>query len=214
MHRVEEYLCIGPWTTFEKAGSKLSMEAENEIREIEETNSNPRESVQNISNAKPKLKTVTTKVPEVEIRLYRRGKGPIDVFKSSLGGWDQDQLEVRDILEKYGFKSIYAFNPSLGRGAPIRFARNGRSLLGYRDGSVIHVDGEPTESLIKPVTKILLGVAVITLLITMVLKEPPEWIKKSNIFGGSFPPWILACAVVVFTRMRKRTGDFLKKRGW
>ncbi|WCJ44014.1 hypothetical protein M5689_024711 [Euphorbia peplus] len=181
------------------------MEAEMEIKEIEETNSSPGE---------PLLKTVKTKVPEVEIRLYRRGKGPIDVFKSSLGGWEQDQLEVGDILDKYAFKSIFAFNPTVGRGAPIRFSRNGRSLLSYRDGSVIHVDGEPKDSLIKPVTKIVLGVAVITVLIAMVLKEPPEWIKKSNIFGGSFPPWILACAVIVFTRMRKRTGDFLTKRGW
>ncbi|KAF2297498.1 hypothetical protein GH714_024408 [Hevea brasiliensis] len=85
-----------------------------------------------------------TKVPEVEIHLYRQGKGPIDVFKSSLGGWDQDLLEVRDILDKYGFKSVYAFNPDSGRAAPIRFnGRNGRSILGYRDGSVICIDGEP-----------------------------------------------------------------------
>lgn len=70
------------------------------------------------------------------------------------------------------------------------------------------------DSLIKPVTKTVLGVAVITLLITLAVKERPEWFKSSNLFGGSFPPWILACAVIVFTRMRKRTGDFLKKRGW
>lgn len=70
------------------------------------------------------------------------------------------------------------------------------------------------DSMIKPVTKILFGVAVITLFITMAVKDPPEWIKKSNFFGGSFSPWILACAVIVFTRMRKRTSDFLKKQGW
>lgn len=87
---------------------------------------------------------VRTKVPEVEIRLYRQGKGPIEVFKSTLGGWDQDQLEVRDILDKYGFKSIYAFNPQTGRGVPIRFnPRNGRSMLSYRDGGAVHIDGEP-----------------------------------------------------------------------
>ncbi|RXH79835.1 hypothetical protein DVH24_040982 [Malus domestica] len=32
--------------------------------------------------------------PEVEVCLYRQGKGPIDVFKSGLGGWDQNQLGV------------------------------------------------------------------------------------------------------------------------
>ena len=85
--------------------------------------------------------------PQVEISLYRRGRGPIAVFKSSLGGYEQDQLEVVDILDKYGFKSIYAFNSITGRGVPIRFnPKNGRSLLPYSDGAVISVDGEPKVS--------------------------------------------------------------------
>lgn len=154
-----------------------------------------------------------TKVPEVEVHLFRRGQGPIDVFKSSLGGWDQDQLEVIDILEKYGFKSIYAYNSRSGRGVPIRFnPKNGRSLLPYTDGSVIFIDGEPKDSFIKPITKILVGVAVITLLIVLVMKETPQWVQKFNFTGGSFPPWILACVVIFFTRMRKRTMNFLSKR--
>ncbi|KAF8025148.1 hypothetical protein BT93_F2100 [Corymbia citriodora subsp. variegata] len=160
-------------------------------------------------------RSVRTKVPEVEIHLYRQGKGPVEVFKASLGGWDQDQLEVRDILDKYGLKSIFAFNPGSGRGAPIRFNhRNGRSMLPYKDGAVIYVDGEPQDSLVKPITKILVGIAVTALLIALVSKENPEWLHKLNIFGGNFPPWILACVVIVFTRMRKRTKDFLKKYGW
>lgn len=114
---------------------------ETETGEIEEKHNEAKASP---SGPNPTQKTVRTKVPEVEIHLYRRGKGPIDVFKSSLGGWDQDQLEVRDILDKYGFKSIHAFNPQSGRGAPIRFnPRNGRSVLGYKDGSVAYIDGEP-----------------------------------------------------------------------
>lgn len=84
------------------------------------------------------------KVPEVEIQLYRQGRGPIAVFKSKLGGWEQDQLEVIDILDNYGLKSIYAFNTQSGRGVPIRFnPRNGRSILTYRPGAVVYVDGEP-----------------------------------------------------------------------
>lgn len=89
-------------------------------------------------------KTAAAKVPEVEIHLYKSGKGPIDVFKSNLGGYEQDQLEVRSILEKYGLKSIFAFNVEKGRAVPIRFhPRNGRSVLPYRDGAVIYIDGEP-----------------------------------------------------------------------
>ncbi|XP_059631491.1 uncharacterized protein LOC132274270 [Cornus florida] len=202
------------------------MELENQTGEIEETTTTT--SIDGVSDAadestpllqkpesNPRARSVRTKVPEVEIRLFRRGEGPIDEFKSSLGGWDQDQLEVRDILDKYGFKSVFAFNPQMGRGVPIRFnPKNGRSLLPYTDGSVICIDGEPKDSMIKPITKILLGVVVITLMITFVMKEPPRWMKKINFSDGRVPPWVLACGVIVFTRLRKRTRNFLKNRGW
>ncbi|KAK7270998.1 hypothetical protein RJT34_26567 [Clitoria ternatea] len=181
------------------------------VGEIEEVGASPDDGAHKASE-----RHVRTKVPEVEIQLYQQGKGPVAVFKSALGGWEQDQLEVRDILEKHALKSIHTFNPqSRSRGVPVRFnPRNGRSLLSYRDGAVVYIDGEPKDSLVKPVTKILIGVAVITLLITIVSRDTPEWMKKLSFSGVNFPPWLLACAVIVFTRMRKRTKDFLKKRGW
>ncbi|XP_043691369.1 uncharacterized protein LOC122642036 [Telopea speciosissima] len=190
------------------------MENESEREEIEESSKIDHESSKPHKPNKPP-RTVKTKVPEVEIRLFRRGKGPIDVFKSSLGGWDQNQLEVSDILEKYSFKSIFAFNPESGRGVSIRFnPRNGRSLLPYTDGSVIFIDGEPKDSMVKPITKIAIGIALMTFLIVMLFKETPDWMKRFNLIGGTFPPWVLACAVIVFTRLRKRTRDILKRYGW
>lgn len=114
--------------------------------EIVETSADEASPLLSNSNPNPtnRTRSVRTKVPEVEVHLYRRGKGPVDVFKSCLGGWDQDQLDVREILDKYGFKSVYAFKPESGRGVPIRFnPRNGRSILTYHDGSKIYVDGEP-----------------------------------------------------------------------
>lgn len=88
---------------------------------------------------------VERKIPEVEIHLFRQGKGPVVVFKSALGGYEQDQLEVRELLDKHGLKSIFAFNHQTRlRGVPVRFhPRNGRSLLSYRDGAVVYLDGEP-----------------------------------------------------------------------
>ncbi|KAK2366700.1 hypothetical protein P8452_55200 [Trifolium repens] len=159
---------------------------------------------------------VRTKVPEVEIHLFRQGKGPVVVFKSALGGWEQDQLEIGDILEKHGLKSVYAFNhQSRVRGVPVRFnPKNGRSILTYRDGAVVYLDGEPKDSLVKPITRILVGVALITLMIVIVSRDTPEWMKKLNFSSANFPPWILACVVIVFTRMRKRTKDFLTWCGW
>ncbi|XP_022134510.1 uncharacterized protein LOC111006735 [Momordica charantia] len=187
---------------------------ESEIREIEETGSNSEQQpLLQSQNPSSDSKNVKTKVPEVEIHLYRQGKGPIDVFKSSLGGWDQDQLEIREILDKYGFKSAFAFKPEAGRGVPIRFnPRNGRSILTYRDGAEIYIDGEPKDSLIKPITRIIFGVAILTILITFLSRESQGLMKKLNI-SGNFPPWILACVVIVFTRSRKRTRDLLKKFG-
>lgn len=113
------------------------------FREIEETGSGLDGSPPS-TDPTANSKTVKTKVPEVEVHLFRGGKGPIDVFKVGLGGWEQDQLEVRDILDKYGFKSLYAFNSGAERGLAIRFnPRNGRSLLTYKDGAVVYIDGEP-----------------------------------------------------------------------
>ncbi|CAA7036037.1 unnamed protein product [Microthlaspi erraticum] len=40
-----------------------------------------------------RLRKVTETVREMEIHLYKCGKGLIDAFKSNLGGWEQDQLE-------------------------------------------------------------------------------------------------------------------------
>ncbi|XP_068649295.1 uncharacterized protein [Aristolochia californica] len=159
-------------------------------------------------------KSVKTKVPEIEVHLFRRGKGPVDVFKSTLGGWDRDQLEVLDILDNYGFKCLYAFNTQSERGVPVRFnPKNGRSLLTYTDGSVVYIDGEPKDSLVKPITKAIFSLAVLVILIAVFVRETPEWFKKS-IGGVTFPPWVLACIVIVFIRMRKRTRDFLKRYGW
>lgn len=87
--------------------------------------------------------------PEVEVQLFWRGRGPVAVFRSPLGGYTQDQLEVGDILEQHGLKSVFVFHPaSRTRGVAIRFhPRNGRSLLTYVAGSTIFLDGEPKVSL-------------------------------------------------------------------
>ncbi|XP_073110945.1 uncharacterized protein [Elaeis guineensis] len=142
--------------------------------------------------------------PWVEVHLFRRGRGPIDIFRSSLGGRDQDRLEVRSILARYRLKSVFAFKPPSERGFPIRFSPDGTSLHPYRDGTVVFIDGEPKDSLLKPVIKILIGIAVPTLLIVILIKELPETAKASRLATGLFPPWLLACMLVLFTRLRKR----------
>ncbi|KAG6408505.1 hypothetical protein SASPL_131518 [Salvia splendens] len=187
------------------------------IAEIEETEATA-PLLQKAAEPEPVLKknrSVTTSVPEAEVHIYNRGKGPIDIIKVSLGGWDQDQLEIREILDKYGFKSVYAFTPGSGRGVPIRFnPRNGRSMLTYRDGARVYIDGEPKvleDSLLKPITRIILSVAMITVIIVFAMKETPAWAKNLQSSVGPIPPWVLACVVIVFTRMQKRTKNFFQK---
>jgi hypothetical protein len=96
------------------------------------------------SDGKPGSGAAAAPAPEVEVQLFRRGR-PVTVFRSQLGGYTQDQLEVGDILEQHGLKSIFAFDPAARkRGVAIRFnPRNGRSLLTYAPGSTIFLDGEP-----------------------------------------------------------------------
>jgi len=154
--------------------------------------------------------------PQVEVQLFRRGR-PVAVFRSPLGGWTQDQLEVGDILEQYGLKSVFAFDPAARkRGVSIRFnPRNGRSLLTYAPGSTIFLDGEPMDSLLKPITKMVLGVAAMTVVAAVLFKEAkmPEWLQ-AKLGTVSFPPWVLACMVIVFMRLQKRTKDVMRKFGW
>ncbi|KAL8171951.1 hypothetical protein V2J09_023755 [Rumex salicifolius] len=167
--------------------------------EIEETSpllgSSTTTTTNNESSTLDSNKSVRTKVPEVEVHLYRQGKGPITVFKSALGGWDQDQLEVKEILHQHGFKAIYAFSSSSGRSVPIRFhPKNGRSVLPYKDGAVIHVDGEPQDPLIKPITKILLGISFIVILISLGYNDNSAWLNKLKLKSLGIPPWLIACA--------------------
>ncbi|KAI8567748.1 hypothetical protein RHMOL_Rhmol02G0145700 [Rhododendron molle] len=56
----------------------------------------------------PTTSSRQTKAPEVEVYLHRRGKDPIDMFKSGLGGWYQNQIEIGGILNKYGFNFAFA----------------------------------------------------------------------------------------------------------
>ncbi|KAK8949148.1 hypothetical protein KSP39_PZI006217 [Platanthera zijinensis] len=177
-----------------------------ELKSADEPPSNP--------NPNPELRrrTVRTKVPEVDVQLFLRGKGPIAAFRSSLGGWDQDHLEIQDILDKHGLKALFSFNPTTGRGVPIRSnPKNGRSVLSYTDGSLILLDGEPKDPFLKPITKILVVAVLVSILISIFVKDSPDWLQNLKSLTGMFPPWVLACAVVVFIRLRKRTKGLLKK---
>ncbi|KAI5007160.1 hypothetical protein ZWY2020_047108 [Hordeum vulgare] len=55
-----------------------------------------------------RIRAVTA--PEVEVQLFRRGRGLVAVFRSPLCGYTKDQLEVGDILEKHDLKSVFAFD--------------------------------------------------------------------------------------------------------
>ncbi|KAL5975479.1 hypothetical protein ACLOJK_019801 [Asimina triloba] len=69
------------------------------------------------------------------------------------------------------------------------------------------------DSMIKPITKILASIALVVLLLAVFVRETPIWMKTSNFLGVNFPPWILACIVILFMRLRKRTKDVFNKFG-
>ena len=83
---------------------------------------------------------------EVQVQLYVRGQGPVHEFISNLKGWEPNRLDVNEIKEKYGMKSLFAFSIISGRGLELAAnPRNGLSLITYRGlpGTVIRLDGEP-----------------------------------------------------------------------
>jgi hypothetical protein len=59
-----------------------------------------------------------------------------------------------------------------------------------------------------------IGLAAMTVVAAVLFKEAkmPEWLS-SRLGAVNFPPWVLACMVIVFVRLRKRTKDAMKKFG-
>ncbi|XP_066305622.1 uncharacterized protein [Miscanthus floridulus] len=90
--------------------------------------------------------TARQRVPFVEVRLYRRGDGPVAIFRSDLSGPGRDRLDVRRIQANHGIRALFAFRPEgprRGRGLRIRCdPAAGYSALPFRDGTAIALDGE------------------------------------------------------------------------
>lgn len=102
------------------------------------------------SLAAPPLESTATArqhVPSVEVHLYRRGAGPVAIFRSDLAGHRRDRLDVRRIQASHGLRALFAFRPEgsrRGRGLRIRCdPAAGYSALPFRDGAAIALDGEP-----------------------------------------------------------------------
>jgi hypothetical protein len=100
--------------------------------------------------AAPPLESTATarqRVPSVEVHLYRRGAGPVAIFRSDLAGPRRDRLDVRRIQASHGLRALFAFRPEgsrRGRGLRIRCdPAAGYSALPFRDGAAIALDGEP-----------------------------------------------------------------------
>ncbi|KAJ4765943.1 Eukaryotic translation initiation factor 3 subunit C [Rhynchospora pubera] len=141
----------------------------------------------------------------IEVHLYRHGKGPISIFRSSLVGPGLDRLNVRSILSKYGLRSLFAFKPPSERGFRIRFDKaNGLSVLRYKPGSVVFFDSEPKGSLIRTISLIFMGLAIPSILIMVLMNELPYQFKSTTLIGSFVPPWLLAFGVILYSRLRKK----------
>ncbi|KAL6626885.1 hypothetical protein ACP70R_030611 [Stipagrostis hirtigluma subsp. patula] len=143
----------------------------------------------------------------VEVRLYRRGAGPVAVFRSELAGPRRDRLDVRRIQAEHGLRALYAFKiEGSRRGLRIRPdpAAGGCSALPFRDGAAIALDGEPKESWTKPVSVIVAGLLVPAVMAVVAVKGVPEPLRSSKAVNAVFPPWILVSAVIIFARVRTR----------
>ncbi|XP_062208359.1 uncharacterized protein LOC133909825 [Phragmites australis] len=144
--------------------------------------------------------------PSVEVRLYRRGAGPVAVFRSGLAGPRRDRLDVRRIQAEHELRALFAFKAEGSRrGLRIRpDPAAGYSALPFRDGAVIALDGEPKESWTKPVSMIVAGLLVPAVMALIAVKGVPEPLRSSKVVNGVFTPWILVSAVIIFARVRTR----------
>ncbi|NP_001144412.1 uncharacterized protein LOC100277349 [Zea mays] len=163
------------------------------------------------SLAAPPLESTATarqRVPSVEVHLYRRGAGPVAIFRSDLAGPRRDRLDVRRIQASHGLRALFAFRPEgsrRGRGLRIRCdPAAGYSALPFRDGAAIALDGEPGESWTKPVSVIVAGLLVLAVMAAVAANGVPEPLRSSRLANGIFAPWILFSAVIIFARARTR----------
>ncbi|XP_066305623.1 uncharacterized protein [Miscanthus floridulus] len=154
--------------------------------------------------------TARQRVPFVEVRLYRRGDGPVAIFRSDLSGPGRDRLDVRRIQANHGIRALFAFRPEgprRGRGLRIRCdPAAGYSALPFRDGTAIALDGESRESWTKPVSVIVAGLLVpaVMVMVAVAVNGVPEPLRSSRLVNGMFPPWILVSAVIIFALARPR----------
>nr|CAD1843079.1 unnamed protein product [Ananas comosus var. bracteatus] len=70
------------------------------------------------ANPNPNPRSEGESAPWVEVHLFRRGRGPVGVFRSRLGGAAGDRLDVRGILAEHGLRSLFAFQAPSHRGFP------------------------------------------------------------------------------------------------
>ncbi|KAJ7516295.1 hypothetical protein O6H91_22G051800 [Diphasiastrum complanatum] len=145
---------------------------------------------------------------EVDVELYIQGRGPQHTFKASLEGWDQNRLDLEQIMNEYRLKAVYAFSIGSGRGQRLMYnPRNGLSVVPYsgKPGSLIRLDGDPKGSLMVPILKISLAAFLISILtMAFALKEPPKFFSKLQVLAGGGGMIWLVCLVTMFVTQLTR----------
>ncbi|XP_024540006.1 uncharacterized protein LOC112349586 [Selaginella moellendorffii] len=153
--------------------------------------------------------------PLVEVELFIDGKGPEHVFKAPLGGWDQNRLDLEQIMIDYKLRAIYAYSLSSGRGQRLRYnPRNGLSMLPYsgKSDSVIRLDGDPKRSRLVPVIKIGVGIGFIVAMVTCIFVDfSRDWIQAlRNASAGRM--MLVVCFVTMIILQISRQARSHKKR--
>ncbi|XP_024518105.1 uncharacterized protein LOC112341732 [Selaginella moellendorffii] len=175
--------------------------------------------------------------PLVEVELFIDGKGPEHVFKAPLGGWDQNRLDLEQIMIDYKLRAIYAYSLSSGRGQRLRYnPRNGLSMLPYsgKSDSIIRLDGDPKvrkfsilffrkfylewismilqRSRLVPVIKIGVGIGFIVAMVTCIFVDfSSDWIQAlRNASAGRM--MLVVCFVTMIILQISRQARSHKKR--
>ncbi|OEL25455.1 hypothetical protein BAE44_0013527 [Dichanthelium oligosanthes] len=114
--------------------------------------------------------------PFVEVRLYRRGAGPVAIFRSDLSGPRRA--------------------PHPGKPRP-----PGAVRLQARGLPPRPLD---QESWTKPMSVIVAGLLVPAVMAAIAVNGVPEPLRSWRVINGVLPPWILVSAVIIFARARTR----------
>lgn len=144
----------------------------------------------------------------VLVEVYIRGKGPVHKLKLPWEGYEKNQIDLEDLMNKCRLKALYAFSLTQGRGVEQFYnPRNGLSLISYsgKPDSIIRYDGEPKPTFGAVASRYGLSFLLVAILVVGSTKSKNHYIVEAQKVLGGRVTWIACFVILVFSHFARRS---------